>query len=313
MRIGTGAHTYEWIDNWARIPETESGRENGRTHGVVVTGAGTVLVFHQAKPAVLIFDKDGTLLDAWGDRFPGAHGMTLTKEDGAEYLWLTDQHSAEVVKTTLDGTTVMNLQRPDIPLYKDGTYSHTWVAVNEERHGGNGDIWVTDGYGMGYVHRFDRTGRYLHSIHGMEGGPGAFQCPHAISIDTRRGKQELYVADRGNRRFQVYDLDGHFKRSFGADFLSSPCGCITHRDLLMVPELNARLAVLNDRDELVCYLGENEAVCTSPGWPDFRGEMLMDGKFNSTHAMAADGHGNLYVVEWIIGGRVTKLEKLNFD
>ena len=62
MRIGSGEFTYEWHENWATIPDTESGRSNGRTHGVVVSKTGDVLVFNQAQPGVLRFDPDGRLL-----------------------------------------------------------------------------------------------------------------------------------------------------------------------------------------------------------------------------------------------------------
>lgn len=309
MRIGRGEHAYEWIDNWARIPDNPSGRENGRTHGVVVTDAGPVVVFHQANPAVLLFNQDGSLQNSWGDRFAGAHGLTLVKEDNTEYLWLTDQKSAEVVKTTLAGQTIMTIERPDLPVYEEGTYSPTWVAVNEERHGGNGDIWVTDGYGQSHVHRYDRTGRYLASINGEEGQAGAFKCPHGIWVDTRKSDPELYIADRGNQRIQVYDLEGHFKRVSGSDILNSPCGFISHGQFLMIPELRAKLAILDAEDKLACYLGENESVCDIDGWPNHPSNLINPGKFNSPHGMAADNDGNLFVVEWIIGGRITKLAK----
>jgi hypothetical protein len=309
MRIGTGEHTYEWIENWARTPDNESSRTNGRTHGVVVSDGGSVLVFHQANPAVLVFDAGGTLQSAWGDRFEGAHGMTLVNEDGTEYLWLTDQDTAEVAKCTLDGQTAMRLQRPDLPVYQEGRYSPTWVAVNEERFGGNGDIWVADGYGQNYVHRYDKSGAYLASINGEEGQAGAFKCPHGIWVDTRKAEPELYIADRSNRRVQVYDPDGKFKRAFGADFLTSPCGFVTHGEHLLIPELFARLAILDADDQLVCYLGANEEVVGIAGWPNHPPELIEPGKFNSPHGMAADPAGNLFVVEWIVGGRITKLAK----
>jgi hypothetical protein len=309
MRIGQAHHTYKWIDNWAGIPDTESGRANGRTHGIVVTDAGNVIVFHQANPAVLVFAPNGKLLRSWGDRFGGAHGMTLVKERATEYLWLTDQYSAEVVKTSLDGETTMTLARPTHPVYKEGKYAPTWVAVNEERFGGNADIWVADGYGSHYVHRYDKSGRYIGGINGSEGKAGIFDCPHGIMMDHRRSEPELYVADRGNRRFQVYDLDGHFKRTFGSDILTSPCGSITHDGELFVPELNARLTVLDEHDRLICHLGENEGVHTHPQWPEVPSRLIRPGKFNSPHGMAVDNAGNLSVVEWIVGGRITRLER----
>ncbi len=68
---GIGEYSYEWLDNWAKIPDTPSHRENGRTHGIVVTKTGQVIVFCQANPALLVFDQSGKLIDRWGDRFAG--------------------------------------------------------------------------------------------------------------------------------------------------------------------------------------------------------------------------------------------------
>ena len=54
--------TFEWIDEWARIPDTPSGRANGRTHGVTVAGDGRIIVFHQAANGLLTFDPFGFLI-----------------------------------------------------------------------------------------------------------------------------------------------------------------------------------------------------------------------------------------------------------
>lgn len=310
MQIGIDGMQYEWIEDWARILDTPSGIENGRTHGVVVTDSGNVMVFTQADPGVLTFNQQGELVASWGDRFSGAHGMTLVKEDDTEYLWLTDQNSREVVKTTLDGQTVLNIEPPKHPVYEKANYIPTWVAVNEERFGGNGDIWVTDGYGSNYIHRYDKTGRYLLSINGEEGKTGAFSCPHGIWVDTRKSEPELYVADRSNHRVQVYDTQGQYKRTFGSEFLTSPDGFVTHGDYLLVPELFARITILDSDDRVVCHLGANEDVVKVKGWPNFPKQELQPGKFNSPHGIAADPAGNIYVVEWIVGGRIIKLVKI---
>jgi hypothetical protein len=310
MRVGNDQQSYEWVEHWARIPDTPSGRENGRTHGAAVTQQGQIVVFNQANPGVLLFNPDGSLASSWGDRFGGAHGLTLVQENGTEYLWLTDQFSTEVVKTTLDGETVMNLERPDHPVYASSKYAPTWVAVNEERFGGNGDIWVTDGYGSNYIHRYDKNGNYLNSINGEEGQAGAFKCPHGIWVDTRRSEPELYIADRSNCRIQVYDLDGSYKRVFGSDVLNSPCCFATHGDQLLIPELFARLAILDGDDKLVTYVGSNDSARHQPGWPNLPADQIHAGKFNSPHGIAAAPNGDVYVVEWIVGGRITKLARV---
>src|SRR5204862_784055 len=141
-----------------------------------------------------------------------------------------------------------------------------------------------------HVHRYSRfskAGEYLGSINGAEGAAGPFKTPHGLWFDTRKGEVELYVADRGNRRVQVYDAEGRFKRAFGEEFLSSPSAFAADGDVLVVAELRARLALLDRDDRLIGYLGENEAVCDTPGWPNGRGEggepvrteRLVPGKF----------------------------------
>ncbi len=308
--VGVGDLRYRWIENPIRIPDTASSRANGRTHGIVISAMGQIILFHQAEPAILVFNADGSLHDAWGDHFPGAHGLTLVQEGAEEFLWLTDTKTGAVVKTTLEGRTVFTLQRPALSIYATEKYAPTWVAVHEERQGGNGNIWVADGYGAEYIHCYNKAGTYLLSINGTEGAAGAFKCPHSLFVDTRKTTPELYIADRGNRRVQVYDLDGNFKRVFGADFLTSPCAFAVSGEHLIIPELRARVTVLDGNDQLFGHLGENEAVCELPGWPNHPAHRLKPSKFNSPHDIAADPQGNLYIVEWIIGGRITKLVPL---
>jgi hypothetical protein len=308
LDLAVANDAFRWVTGWGRLPDTPSARANGRTHGVAVTADGRVVVFRQADPAVVVLAPDGTCLDAWGDRFMGAHGLTLVEEDGVESLWVTDEHSGEVARLTLEGETVLRLDPPDHPAYSVGRYSPTWVAVHERRHGGDGALWVADGYGMNLVHRYDADGRYLGSLSGEE-GTGAFNCPHAVWVDIRRAEPELYVADRSNRRFQVYDLDGSFRRTVGEGVLECPCTGVCYGDGLLVPELCARLTFLDADDRLIGFIGRNEAVCALPGWPDVAPGQLHEGLFNSPHSAAADSDGSLYVVEWIVGGRLTKLAR----
>jgi sugar lactone lactonase YvrE len=310
MKVGQGEFTYEWIENWARIPATDSGRENGRTHGLAAAANGDVLVFNQAQPGVLRFSPDGVLKNAWGDRFAGAHGMTLVHEGDQQLLWLTDQSSGEVVKTTLDGKTLLNLQKPSIPVYQSKHYVPTWAAVNEERFGGNGDVWVTDGYGSNFVHRYNKSGAYISSINGTEGSAGGFSCPHGIMFIPKRDGAELYIADRSNKRVQVYDGEGKFKRSFGSDFLDSPDGFVHRNGIVYIPELFARLTIIDENDRMITQIGKNPEAVKTPGWPNLPANLIRPGFFNSPHGMAVDNDGNLYVGEWIIGGRLTKLARV---
>jgi DNA-binding beta-propeller fold protein YncE len=336
-RVEAGGRSYEWIDDWATIPASESARRGWAHPGVAVTAAGDVFTFHQGDPRMLVFDRDGGLQRSFETGLTEGHGITLVDEAGTEYLWIADTGSkrdhrsgaaysatnaiGQVVKMDLDGRIVQRIGQPDHAVYQEGRFSPTSVAVNEERWGGNGDVWVADGYGQSHVHRYSRfskAGEYLGSIDGAEGPAGRFKTPHGLWFDRRKGEPELYVADRGNRRVQVYDPEGRFKRAFGEQFLSSPSAFAADGDVLVVAELRARLALLDRADHLIGYLGDDESVCARPGWPNaqnqagefVRTDQLVPGKFNSPHGLAADREGNLYVAEWLIGGRYTKLRKI---
>ena len=313
MLIGSGHHTYEWIEKWAKTPDSESARTGWAHHGIVVSETGRVITFHQGDPTVLVFNETGDLATWWDAPVQNAHGMTIVNEGGEEFLWLSDNLSGQVVKTTLDGRLVMSIERPDLEVYREGKYSPTGVAVYEERYGGNGDVWVTDGYGSSYVHHYDRDGKYMSSINGEEGEGGRFSTPHGILIDTRKLEPELYVADRSNGQIQVYGLDGGFRRAFGtgpgADWLHSPSGFALWDDKLVVAELRgSRVTILDEDDNPVCYLGENTgAFKMREGWPNVPHETLIPGKFNSPHGLAVDADGNIFVAEWLVGGRINKL------
>ena len=316
MRVGRGHMVYDWIEKWGKIPDSQSARDGWAHHGIVVSESGKIVSFHQADPTVLIFDEEGDLEDSWTATVQNAHGMEIVKEHGAEYLFLADNNTGNVVKTTLSGEVVLNIERPDIRVYAEGgKYATTDVAVNQERHGGNGDIYVADGYGSSYVHRYDKSGEYIDSINGEEGEAGRFATPHGVWVDTRKEEKELYVADRSNGRIQVYDLEGNYKRVLGrapgADWLHSPSSFAQTGDLMVVAELRgSRITVLDLNDELVCYLGENTgAFKLNPGWPNVPHETLIPGKCSSPHGIAADPDGNIYSAEWLIGGRINKLAK----
>lgn len=210
--------------------------------------------------------------------------MTFGQVDGQLNLWVSDpgakrvpdlkydyppgDRKGQAAKLDHDGQIVQSIFAPDLPIYDDGVYSPTAVAVFDDRLGGNGDVWVADGYGQSYLHRYDRDGNLLASFNGEESAAVRFDTPHGLMIDTRKSEPELYVADRANARIVVLDLEGEFKRVINSGVLSTSCAFATDGDVLAVAELRARVSLLDSEDRLIGYLGENEIVCDRPGWPN---------------------------------------------
>jgi len=301
MTIGTATHRYQVIHNFGQLP---SNIKLGYTHGVVVDAQDNVFIFNQSENAIIHMDRDGKFLRSWGAEFAkGAHGLFLSKETGGEFLFLADYELHEVVKINFWGNEQFRLGLPprkDIYASVD-EYKPTDVAVAPD-----GTIYVFDGYGKPYVHMYSPAGKYLSSFGGPGIGPGQLNCPHAGWVDTRRGTPELYVADRGNNRIQVFSLDGKHKRFITDPEIKQPCDFYQWHDELYIPDLQAQLVILDKNDKVAAVIGAYPEAPKTEGWPNIQ-DKLVDGKFNSPHGCCVDSLGDVYVVEWISTGRVTKL------
>jgi len=316
MEVGRNPNKYQWYEQWAKIPITDSSVNGWAHNDMVVSKNGDIIGFHQADPTMLIFDHQGNVKKRIDVEVNNAHGMAIVNEAEDEFIWMADNTTGKVLKVSMDGTTAMSISPPDIEAYVNGKYSPTSVAINEVQFGGNGDIWVADGYGQSYIHRYDSTGNYIASINGAERDGGKFEQPHGIWIDTRKSVNELYIADRANGRVQVYDLEGNFIRTFGRepgkDWLHSPSAFAVSGELMFVAELRgSRVTILDQEDNLIGYIGENSgAFLRLEGWPNVPQDTLEKGMFNSPHGIAADKQGNVFISDWLIGGRITKLSPI---
>ena len=344
-------HARDMTFGWADLSAVPEAINSWAHNGIAATDSGELIGFHAGQ--LVTFDQNGRVLRTVRTRLTEGHGISLVRERDAEVLWVSDpgfvfevgpgegdeawvavfgkgvqveSRRPRVVKMTLDGEMLVELplppRAPGSPPGMMGDYCPCGTAVDEERFGGTGDIWIADGYGSNLVHCFDQHGNHRLTLTGEEGG-GRFLCPHAVFIDRRGGKApELYIADRENKRVQVYDLQGRYLRTFGETFLNSPAGFAALGDLLVVAELYARLAVVDAEDRFLGYVGAGDSAqkglgwSARPGWPNalsndgraVRATLSESYEFNSPHSLATDTDGNLYVSEWLVGGRYTKLK-----
>jgi hypothetical protein len=323
--MGEGAYRYEAIHDWGTLP---ANIKYGNTHGVVQDSQGHIYIHHtvfadsERADSMVVFDQDGRFVRSWGKEFRGvAHGLHIRKEGSDEFLYLTvnatnpkltpqPEMQAVVVKTTLKGEVVWRIQGPpDIAQYRtsaDGPpprYNPTNLAIAP-----NGDIYVGDGYGSYYINQYNRNAEYIRTFGGKGSNPGQLNEPHGIWMDTRHADPVLVVADRRNNRLQRFTLDGRH-----VDFVPGfrlPCHFDERQGLVVVPDLHGRVTLLDRDNAVVANLGDSN----SPDWNNplrtKPRDQFIPGQFICPHGACFDHDGNIFVVEWVEVGRVTKLRKM---
>lgn len=307
LLLGSGRHTYRWVKGWAKLPEGMA--ELGSTHGgIVIDKNDRVYVTTDTANSLCIFEPDGRFVGAVAQELKGGlHGLVLREEAGVEYIYAAHLAGREAVKLTLDGKVVWRVGYPkESGIYQDaGGYAPTGIAVLPD-----GSFVVADGYSTSWLHLFDKEQKYVKSFGGGGTDPGKFQTCHGLCLDTRGEKPLLLIADRANHRLQHFDLDCNFVKLWDTE-LRLPCfTTIVHGDGdVAVPDLQGRVTIFDRDMNLVCHLGDNEEPGLRGNF-DVRRDRLKEGQFTSPHGCAWDSKGNLYVQDWNVLGRVTKLERV---
>ena len=287
---------YVPVEKWGRLPEGWSFIE---ATSVAVDSHDNVHVFNRGAHPVIVFDRDGTFLRAWGEGvFRRPHGITIGPDDS---LWLTDDLHHTVRQFSADGKLLLTIGNPDEP-----STLHGGKPFNRPTHVAlcprTGAVYVSDGYGNSRVHKFDPKGRHLRSWGEPGTDPGCFNIPHNIATD-REGL--VYVADRENSRVQIFDGEGRYLGQWNN--LHRPCGLFIDRaaGLAYVGELPSHLPVNAE----VPNVGARVSVVTMKGdlmdrvGGRFAGEK--PGEFIAPHGCVVDSRGDLYVAEvsWTAHGK----------
>jgi hypothetical protein len=310
--LGEGDHRYEVQHDWGTIP---SDIAFGNTHGVCEDSQGNIYIKHTVhatsskSDAIVVLDNKGKFIRSWGPEYKGgAHGLHYSKEKDGEFLYLCDHARGVVDKTTLTGEKVWTKGAPiESGVYNNpGEYHPTNVAVVPNGPGGRaGEFFIADGYGKSWIHRYNAKGDYLGTFGGPGKERGQLSCPHGLMIDCRGKVQRLLVADRANRRLQYFSLDGRPENSV-TDELRLPCHFHERNGILLIPDLEARVTLFDKDNKLITHLGDgaNTALRDKPR------DKFIPGKFIAPHSGIFDKDGNIFIVEWVEVGRVTKLRKV---
>jgi len=323
---------YQSVPDFLKLPpdvyfgEVAGVAVNSKGHVFVLSrGDSTGPAYGAAAAQLLEFDAGGRFIREIGHHLYAwsfAHSVRVDKDDN---IWAADKGSDMVIKFNPEGRVVMvfgrkqeasdegtaPLHHPKPPLPPvDGMFRQVtdmaWDAV--------GNTYISDGYINSRVAKFDKGGNWIKSWGEPGDGPGQFNTPHSIAVDAQG---RVYVADRGNRRIQVFDGEGKFLRQITIDVPVDP---------------NARPAIGNKPTATtgamapgapwtVCITpGPHQVLFTSDGFPGRIYKLTLDGKvlgmlgesgkqlkqFGWIHEIACPSETELYVAE-LLNWRVQKL------
>jgi DNA-binding beta-propeller fold protein YncE len=307
-RVGRGQFMFAPVPLWEQLP---AGWKFVEAVGVATDSRDRVFVFNRGEHPVIVFDRDGRFLEAWGEgQFVRPHGIWIGSDDA---IYLTDDLDHTVQKYTPDGRLLWKLG-------KSGHGSDTGVQKSDYRTinrggppfnqptnltiGADGSLYISDGYGNARIHKYSPDGKLLLSWGEPGAGPGQFNLPHGIGIVS---SGRVLVADRENSRIQVFSPDGEFLAEW-TDVVR-PCEVfVDPQDNVFVAELGhragmfawmkpdltvsgGRISIFNRSGSLLARFGGGE----KPGTP---------GDFFAPHDLWVDLRGDLYVAEvtWSAGG-----------
>jgi DNA-binding beta-propeller fold protein YncE len=314
----------------------------GEATGVAVNAKGHIFVLSRgntsgpayaaAAAQLLEFDATGRFVREIGKNlYAWSFGHTV-RIDRGQNIWVADKGSDMVIKFSPAGRVLLvfgrkqeasdedtaPLKHPKPPLpAEDGRFRQvTDVAFDPA-----GNAFISDGYINSRVAKVDKNGNWVKSWGERGTKPGEFNTPHSIAADA---KGNIYVADRGNRRIQVFDGEGAFLREFTIDVLydtKARPAIGNMPDLAKIEASGGPKTLMPGSPWAVCITpGPNQVLYASDAYPGRVYKLSLDGKvlgvlgetgkqlkqFGWIHEIACPSENLLYVAE-LLNWRVQKL------
>ena len=172
------------------------------------------------------FDRNGKFVREIGKDSYAFVFAQQVRIDPQDNIWIVDQMTNTVLKFDPEGRVLMILGRkPEavtVPVRAPAAPAAGQVAgagaptdifnrPTDVAWDGAGNTYVADGVGNQRVAKFDKNGVFIKSWGSRGTEPGQFNTPHTLATDAQGN---VYVGDRGNRRIQVFDNGGEFKKAY---------------------------------------------------------------------------------------------------
>lgn len=278
----------------------------GSTHGeIAIDRAGLIYisVANGKKAGVQIYSPDGKYLRNLENAPNDLHGFVIHGEAGEQYLYGARLTGQSVIKMSLDGKVLMTLDGSLIPDKfkhpKKKTLKLTSVDV-----GPNGDIYVVDGYGLDFIHHFDKGGKYLGTFGGRAEPYNLLNC-HKIFIDRRYSPARILCCDRKNGRLVHLSLQGDVIGEFATE-LRRPSAVAFYNDIVAVAEIYGRVSILGKDGKLLRVVSDNEKIKGGNNWPV---SVWQKGLVITPHGICFDKQGNILVSEFNKFGRIVRYDR----
>lgn len=274
-------------------------------HEMVQDQKGHILLLtNDTRNNVLVYDKNGKLLNAWGTDYPGAHGLTLFNENGTDVLFICDNNRHQVIKTDIEGKVLMTLDYPK----QTGVYTKMEEYVpTETAIAPNGDIYVADGYGKDLIIQYDAMGRYIRHFGGRGTESKHLQNAHGVCVDLRdKTKPSLVVSSREENAFKRFDMEGNYLETIALPG-AWVCRPVIRGDYLYAAVLQSSSRPWEKSGFVTILDKQNRVISNLAGsTPTYDGkapkEMYQTFRaFQYPHDVCVDDEENLYVAQWNSG------------
>jgi DNA-binding beta-propeller fold protein YncE len=182
---------------------------------------GTARPFAHGGSRLFEFDSSGKFVREIGKDSYGFMFAAQVRVDPNDNIWVVDQMTNMVIKFDPQGNNVAmllgrkaeNVNAPMRPTKGDGAGRPTdlFERPTDVAWDAAGNTFVADGLGNARVAKFDKDGKFVKSWGKKGTANGEFANVRSIAVDAQGN---VYAADGGNKRIQVFDNDGNFKTAF---------------------------------------------------------------------------------------------------